>query len=1566
MMAKNFTSLTQGKKLAKFLLMGVLVASCAKELPEKVSEDIEINVHPMSLFQQEVTIETTGEQSAQAIEADAEISSFYALNEKGYKNVKFVSGDDRLRPFFNNLTIESAKAGEKFKVSFNLTKDYMVAFVKSQGEQSEHNRAITIGDKTPLFQYSISTYGVLEKAENDLGEQTRIVVFKSKNKANSTHVRIDPIIENRTLAGLREGDYDAKKAVFRKNVLNDKIVTLKGLKSLFKNNTALSITPQFKDDNSPLKLKVVRDKLYVQKPVKKSELSALELGALGKNDPRINKCDKEIAQRADLKLEDCFLRPVFSVGASHIKLKLKTNDNQPIASVDLDEDIHHTKSKFIKINLESALAKDSIGQDMNFIDDILISKQDQIDLEGEYLYVPMTMGTPRDVKIANPFYQGNEVLVKLEWTEEGLVAKEIEKEDRWSDNPLNSSPVFTIPGSHKDYRCKTDDNGECTSGDEENNDITWDKKRFFMPKFEDLKLEQTNILDLWNLESPCLIKGPAELVSYDMEKGVINIELKRKFTFVKDYYSCIGVSGITELKQTAFEASFYYSLVKLDKLASKGYQSIDYPIHDHSEFGFFKDFDEKLGIDNDTSRKDGKYLLNRWMPGKSDAEPRKIKYYLSDSFFKPSNAKILEATKKAEKVMNDALDQADAAIRLEFDYQARGKKVGDLRNNMLVLIDDPLANGLLGYAPTVTNPKTGEIVQGHVNMYGGVLTSTSRYVWQSMVDLTVNAKKKADEEANQKRLADKTSVISVSELRNIQTQSPKVAEQINRMRTVLNKHRSLDDAKIEKIQRNASKLINELDAQMKHTKDPMKVDVSKLSDFEKKVLEKEKELHKFSTNNAFHEEFLQIAGRVKTLLPGIKENPEFFKGADKDILKDWDELTEDQKKVAIDIIVPFSYTSTLVHEFGHNLGLRHNFNGSFDHDNFYTKEEIAALNERTGANIENMPAYSSVMDYAVSTLNELTVFGKYDIAALRFAYARKIEAVKKTEDGSIQETVMVDVNSDLETLYKNLEAQGLEKKDYGFCTDGNAGLSTSCNRFDEGSSLVEILESKIQRYKDGYRYRNFRDNRNEFSVYNYGGYLVARYFEFNFIRDIMEDWEFFASIFGKDIMISGCSPQQTAQFPVCKMINDRRDAVKLAGNFLLEVLKTPDHMCALAKADDEDKKTVEMKSLSSIYSDLRFGLDYVPHSCFDKAVKEKVLEDGLVVKGEAGKFLNGFKDSNPNFPYSSDRYVIGTWIDRVMAMRMLFQRDTVTKPSNDIKMNFLDHEELAQDIFAMISHLGSGLPLESGIKFKNEEGVSYDETYSIGLDYKVTDFAGPSFFYDIMNLPRSGTGILNKMLLQTAKDVGYTSHVDYKDESRKVINTFSIRKKDIDNPFESQNILSTMIDDVIYGATEDNLIAFNMIEGMDKLDFLKKLGKETVLKVVRWRINPPAPSDLTEEEQAAWSIPEGLAGQILGLPAGNPQFTEEFFTQALGGDAEMGRKAFLVYTMGKEKFDVVAARKDAATKVPPAEATEDEKKLYEVSLGVLSNFLGDVLTDEKVEEYKQYLDILPIAIQKAR
>ena len=41
-----------------------------------------------------------------------------------------------------------------------------------------------------------------------------------------------------------------------------------------------------------------------------------------------------------------------------------------------------------------------------------------------------------------------------------------------------------------------------------------------------------------------------------------------------------------------------------------------------------------------------------------------------------------------------------------------------------------------------------------------------------------------------------------------------------------------------------------------------------------------------------------------------------------------------------------------------------------------SKEELDSLATRVGTKLHNEPAYSSVMDYAISTLNELTVFGK--------------------------------------------------------------------------------------------------------------------------------------------------------------------------------------------------------------------------------------------------------------------------------------------------------------------------------------------------------------------------------------------------------------------------------------------------------------------------------------------------------------------------------------------------------------------------------------------------------------
>ena len=144
---------------------------------------------------------------------------------------------------------------------------------------------------------------------------------------------------------------------------------------------------------------------------------------------------------------------------------------------------------------------------------------------------------------------------------------------------------------------------------------------------------------------------------------------------------------------------FFYSLVKLDKLASKDYKSIDYPSYDHRVFGFFKNKIKKIDQDFTSSRSKDSYLLNRFNPKK-----KTITYELSEEFGYEENKYILDATKEVIDSINQSLKTAEAGISLKLNDP---KKVfpGDLRNNSIVLITEPLANGLLGYGPSVTNQK---------------------------------------------------------------------------------------------------------------------------------------------------------------------------------------------------------------------------------------------------------------------------------------------------------------------------------------------------------------------------------------------------------------------------------------------------------------------------------------------------------------------------------------------------------------------------------------------------------------------------------------------------------------------------------------------------------------------------------------------------------------------------------------------------------------------------------------------------------------------------------------------
>jgi hypothetical protein len=202
----------------------------------------------------------------------------------------------------------------------------------------------------------------------------------------------------------------------------------------------------------------------------------------------------------------------------------------------------------------------------------------------------------------------------------------------------------------------------------------------------------------------------------------------------------------------------------------------------------------------------------------------------------------------------------------------------------------------------------------------------------------------------------------------------------------------------------------------------------------------------------------------------------------------------------VNALIESSYKELVLHEFGHNLGLRHNFMGSVDQRNFAMYKD--------GSGKQRVGLYSSsVMDYNVAASSAFfrndtggPGWGQYDKAAIAWIYANSAPSGDPTPSLSGQSSSTSPWKDPL-----GFKADGKTEISYLFCTDEHIRYTPLCRQFDLGTTPSEIIAAEIDNYEWQYRWSNFRLYRKFWSEANYAQNVAGFYTN---LRRIFSLWKY--------------------------------------------------------------------------------------------------------------------------------------------------------------------------------------------------------------------------------------------------------------------------------------------------------------------------------------------------------------------------------------------------------------------------------------------------------------------------
>jgi Met-zincin len=181
------------------------------------------------------------------------------------------------------------------------------------------------------------------------------------------------------------------------------------------------------------------------------------------------------------------------------------------------------------------------------------------------------------------------------------------------------------------------------------------------------------------------------------------------------------------------------------------------------------------------------------------------------------------------------------------------------------------------------------------------------------------------------------------------------------------------------------------------------------------------------------------------------------------------------------------------HEFGHVLGLEHNFMGSIDKANWPQYKDTAGntqYGKYTSSIMEYSVAYDDVLwnNGSNTTGTPTTGWLPYDQGAIAFIYGNALSKDKASPQPIPAGATPGISGQASATAPWNDPAgfDGANEKAFLYCSHQHIRYTPLCRQFDLGSTPSEITASEIEAYEFNYKYRNFRNYYKTWDVSNYG------------------------------------------------------------------------------------------------------------------------------------------------------------------------------------------------------------------------------------------------------------------------------------------------------------------------------------------------------------------------------------------------------------------------------------------------------------------------------------------------